>query len=190
MKQKDTDMIDLLRRATEKRFGHGVNTPSEFKRLEYEIERMTARSVSASTLMRMWGYITSDVKPNSTTLDVLAEYVGYQDFASFCQGGENDGSKVVTSEHLNIDIDLKPRDHVLLQWQPGRECLVRYLGKGQFVVERSERTKITPGDTFTCHLMVQGHPLYLDNLVHKSMPPRCYVCGQHRGVHYEVLKAD
>lgn len=187
----EKDSIAALRRAVERRLGHGVNSPSEFKRLSQAIEQQTGSTVSTSTLMRLWGYVSSNVKPNITTLDALAAYAGYSDYASLTDGAvQEDGSNEVMMPHLNVDEELRARDHVLLRWQPGRECLMRYMGNGQWVVERSERTKLAVGDTFTCHLIIQGHPLYLDNLVHKSMPPRCYVCGQRNGVQYEVLKAE
>lgn len=185
------DVIVTLRRAVEHRLGHGVSSPNQFKELGAEIERCTGRSVSVSTLMRLWGYVNSDVNPNVTTLDTLAAYAGFRDYASITTGFDDEnGSDDVMTGHINVDEELKARDHVMLRWQPGRECLVRYMGGGQWVVERSERTKLVVGDTFTCHLMVQGHPLYLDNLVHNSQGPRCYVCGQNHGVHYEVIKAD
>lgn len=184
------DVIVTLRRAVEHRLGHGVSSPNQFKELGKDIERCTGRKVSVSTLMRLWGYVSSDVKPNVTTLDTLATYAGYRDYASLATGLDENGSDEVLTGHINVDEELKSRDHVLLRWQPGRECLVRYMGGGQWVVVRSEGTKLAVGDTFTCHLMVQGHPLYLDNLVHGSQEPRCYVCGMNHGVHYEVIKAD
>ena len=190
MDHSDKDKIEALRHAVEQRLGHGVNTPSEFSRLSLEIEQRTGRTMSVSTLMRLWGYVSSQVKPNVTTLDVLAVYAGYRDYASFASGDEADGSDEVMTDHLDVDRELEERDHVLLRWRPGRECLVRYMGGGQWVVERSLHSKLAVGDTFTCHLIVQGHPLYLDNLVHQSMPPRCYVCGQKGGVQYEVLRTE
>lgn len=186
----ETDKMAALRLAVEQRFGHGVNSPSEFKRLSREIEQRTDRAISASTLMRVWGYVSSQVKPNLTTLNALAAYAGYLDYASLVSGADDDGSDEVLSAHLNVDRELQERDHVLLRWQPGRECLVRYMGGGQFVVERCEHTKLAVGDTFICHLIVQDHPLLLDNLVHGSMPPKCYVCGQKHGVQYEVQRAE
>ncbi len=186
----EKDSIAALRRAVERRLGHGVNSPSEFKRLSQAIEQQTGSTVSTSTLMRLWGYVSNQVKPNLTTLNALAAFAGYLDYASLVSGADDDGSDEVVTPHLNVDRELQERDHVLLHWQPGRECLMRYMGNGQWVVERSEHTKLAVGDTFTCHLIIQGHPLYLDNLVHKSMSPRCYVCGQRNGVQYEVLKAE
>lgn len=187
----NNDGMEALRGAVERRLGAGVSTPSEFKRLADDIKNDTGRKLSTSTLMRLWGYVKSDMRPNATTLNTLAVYAGYHDWDAFVAGDKcNDGSTTVISRHLNVDRELEERDHVVLRWPPGRKCLMRYMGAGQFVVERSERSKLRVGDTFTCHLIVEGHPLYLDNLVHEAEAPRCYICGQNNGVRFEVVKSE
>ena len=186
------EAIVALRRAVEKRLGSGVNTPSEFKQLESDIKRVAKKGISTSTLMRLWGYVAGETRPYTTTLDILANYAGWQDFAAFCEGGDgvNDesGSDDVLSERLSVDTDLAPRDHVLVRWSGDHEVLMRHLGGAQFVVERSHNSKLAVGDTFTCHLIIQGAPLYLDNLVHLNLPPRCYICGKNNGISYEVIE--
>ena len=139
--------------------------------------------------MRVWGYVSSTAHPSITTLNALAVYAGYHDYASFGEGGMT-GSADVVSSHINVDKDLTPRDHVLLRWSGNHEISVRYIGNGQFVVERSSNSKLAVGDTFTCHLIINDQPLYLDDLVHRSMPPRCYVCGKNHGVRFEIFHAD
>ena len=188
MKYQDKDKaIVVLRQAVEKRFGSGVSSPSEFKLLDCDIKRHTEKGISASTLMRIWGYVSGETRPYTTTLDILASYAGWKDFAAFCSGDDDHGSDDVLSPRISVLADLALRDHVLLRWSGNHEVLVRHLGNAQFVVERSENSKLSVGDTFTCHLIIQDEPLYLDNLVHHTMPPRCYVCGRNHGVHYEVM---
>ena len=109
--------------------------------------------------------------------------------AAFCSGDEDGGSDDVLSPRISVLTDLAPRDHVLLRWSGDHEILVRYLGGGQFVIERSENSKLSVGDTFNCHLIIEGHPAYFDNLVHQNEPIRCYACGSNHGVHYEVMPA-
>ena len=187
----NNDEVQALRDAVEQRLGAGVSTPSEFKRLADNIKKETRRGLSVSTLMRLWGYVKSDMTPNTTTLNTLAVYAGYHDWEAFVAGDRGDNvSETVLSRHLYVDRELEERDHVVLRWSPGRECLVRYLGAGQFVVERSVRSKLCVGDTFTCHLIVEGHRLYLNNLVHEAEAAHCYVCGLINGIHFEVLKAE
>lgn len=188
MKFQDKDeAIVALRQAVETRFGSSVNTPSEFKLLDRDIKRLTEKSVSTSTLMRIWGYVSGETRPYTTTLDILASYAGWKDFAAFCSGDDDDGSDDVLAPRISVLTDLAPRDHVLLRWSGDHEILVRYLGGGQFVIERSENSKLSVGDTFNCHLIIEGHPAYFDNLVHQNEPIRCYACGSNHGVHYEVM---
>ena len=139
--------------------------------------------------MRIWGYVSSTSRPSITTLNALAVYAGYRDFASF-DDVDVTGSADVVSSHINVDRDLTPRDHLLLRWSGNHVILTRYIGNGQFVVERSEHSKLAVGDTFTCHLIINDQPLYLDDLVHGSMPPRCYMCGKNHGVRYEIFHTD
>ena len=56
----------------------------------------------------------------------------------------------------------------------------------------SERTRLQPGDTFLCNLIIEGEPLYLDQLrqagnVQQNTTPKSYVCGMDTGVWYEFL---
>lgn len=181
--------IMALKRAAHNKLGHTLTAPKDFALLAGSIEETTGQTVSPSTLMRLWDYVGSDVKPRISTLNALAVYVGSSDFAAFCEG-KNDSSDDVLGDHLEVLKQLHERDHLLLRWEPGRKVLVRHLGNAQFVVERVEMSKLQVGDTFTCHLVIAGEPLYLDNLVHGDMAPRRYVCGRHGGVTFEVLRAE
>lgn len=181
--------IAALKQAVQQKVGFNLNSPKDFALLAGSIEEATGQTVSPSTLMRLWDYVGSDVKPRISTLNALAAYVGSSDFAAFCEG-KNDSSDDVLGDHLEVLKQLHERDHLLLRWEPGRKVLVRHLGNAQFVVERVEMSKLQVGDTFTCHLVIAGEPLYLDNLVHGDMAPRRYVCGRHGGVTFEVLRAE
>ena len=183
------DAIMALKRAAHDRLGHTLTAPKDFALLSGSIEETTGLKVSASTLMRLWDYVGSDVKPRISTLNAVAAYVGCSDFAAFCDG-KNDSSDDVLGDYLDVLKQLHERDHLLLRWEPGRVMLARHLGNAQFVVERVEMSKLQVGDTFSCHLVIAGQPLYLDNLVHAADPPRRYACGRHGGVTFEVIPSE
>jgi len=73
-------------------------------------------------------------------------------------------------------------------WQPDRTCDVKYLGEQQFVVVASENTQLREGDTFECSLIIEGEPLYLDNLKQGELPAIAYVCGKKTGVFFEYKR--
>ncbi len=183
------EKVAALRELVERRFGAGVNTPAEFNRLNDDIGARIGVSLSVSTLMRVWGYVASAARPNASTLNTLARYAGYRDFKQFVvnSGTDRDASEDVVSPRISVLEELAVRDRVRITWQPDRECVVRYLGGGQFVVELAQATKLHPGDTFTCALIIDGEPLYLDNLVRAGNAPVAFVCGKRGGVRFEKL---
>ena len=83
--------------------------------------------------------------------------------------------------------DLALGDSIRLTWQPDRVCDIEYLGDLTFKVIASENTRLQPGDTFECSLIVEGEPLYLDNLIQGQQKPTAYVCGKKAGVLFEKI---
>lgn len=64
----------------------------------------------------------------------------------------------------------------------------RHKGNCQFEIMEAKNTKLSVGDTFRCHLMLQHEPLYLDEVVHLGQPAVVYVAGQRDGVVVEVCE--
>ncbi len=171
-----------------------MNTPRDFEWLSAELNTLPGLKVSTMTLKRLWGYLPGTTRPRQYTLDCLARYLGYRDYGHFCDHEQDkEGevpSNVVVSKRLDVVRELAVRDRVMLSWKPGRQCTVRYLGGSQFVVETAERTRLQAGNTFTCGLMMENEPLYLDNLIQQGRPPVGYVCGNDGGIHFEVFKVE
>ncbi|MBQ7690919.1 MAG: hypothetical protein IJT30_07015 [Muribaculaceae bacterium] len=188
MNEKE-EYVSALRAAVEQCFQAGVNSPVEFQRLSRGIGERTGVTVSASTLMRVWGYLATSSRPSKSSLNTLARYVGCRDFGHFVDSltANRDSSDDVLSPRISVAEDLAVRDRLRITWQPGRVCVVRYLGNLQFVVEQAQVTKLRPGDTFSCALIIEGEPLYLNNMVRSGEPPVAYVCGKRTGVSFEKL---
>ena len=70
--------------AVERKVERQMLTPKDFQWLEKRMFEDIHERVSASTLMRLWGYRSGGV-PRQTTLDVLARFVGYEDYVQFCR---------------------------------------------------------------------------------------------------------
>lgn len=171
-----------------------MKTPRDFDWLSDEMRVKRGETVSANTLKRLWGYLPTNVKPREYTLDCLSRFIGYRDFAHFLEQGRNlaneeSSSEAVVGKKVNVSQELAVRDRVLLTWSPGRTCTVRHLGKDLFVVEKSERTRLQAGNTFRCGLIIEGEPLYIDDLVQEGCTPIAYVCGKVSGIHFKVIKA-
>lgn len=65
-------------------------TPKDFDFLSESIFEEIHTRISPSTLKRIWGYLQNDNTPRSTSLNILANYVGYDDWDSFMASAEKE----------------------------------------------------------------------------------------------------
>ena len=182
-------MTEKLCKEIEAALNRQLQTPKDF---EYLRERIYARLhvlVSRTTLMRIWGYIEKDVQPRVSTLNILSQFLGYKDWESFQENAmlpKEQQSNPIMSRKLSVS-ELVRGDRLRLSWQPERICDIEYLGELTFRVVASENTRLHVGDTFQCSLIIEGEPLYIDNLKQGNHPPTAYVCGKKSGVYFEFL---
>ena len=183
--------IDALRQAVEAALGRSLSTAKDFDQLSERIFARTGELVSRNTLRRIWGRIGGEVMPRPSTLSILARFLGYADYKAFCTGtkdsGEADSSSPFFGRRLSVIDGLTRGDKIRLMWKPGRVCDVQYNGSLHFSVVSSENTRLKPGDTFLCGIIIEGQPLYLDQLQQGSNPPTAYICGKQGGVMFEYL---
>ena len=94
--------IQLLREKVEQKAGRKMMTPKDFDFLSESIFEEIHTRISPSTLKRIWGYLQNDNTPRSTSLNILANYVGYDDWDSFMASAEK--------EHVILPEEPEPSD--------------------------------------------------------------------------------
>lgn len=77
--------IKKLCRAVETAVGKKMHTPRDFETLSETIFDKLHQNISPSTLKRIWGYLPSSITPRLSSIDLLAQFVGYDDFDAFAQ---------------------------------------------------------------------------------------------------------
>lgn len=180
---------ETLLQQIEQVLGRPVRTPQDFSFLSESIYERTHATVSVSTIKRLYGYVTSEGSLRRSTLDILSRFVGYQNWAVFCR---RDMAMLVESNPIlteSMSADELCEDDVLrVTWPPNRECYFRCTAPHEFVVERSLNSKLSPGDTFRCHLFVMGEALYLENVCMQGAAPVPYVCGRNNGIGFSLVQ--
>lgn len=189
----DKEKIAALCKATEDALGRSPQTPKDFDLLSERIFARTGEMVSRNTLRRIWGRMDDEHEPRHNTLSILARFIGYADIEAFVSKSAMtdrgvDSSSPFFGRRLSVIDGLTRGDKLRLTWHPGRVCDVMYNGSQHFRVIASEKTKLKPDDTFLCSLVIEGQPLYLDQLQHGDNPPMTYICGKMGGVRFEHLK--
>ena len=181
--------VAVLRDRVSEKVGLALNTHNQFLKLVIEIERALHEHISESTLERIWSYSTRQHEMVSQrSLDVLAKYVGYQDWGAFCAylREESGVESAMFCQNMLSANDLKVGDRLRIGWQPNRVCIIRYLGDYRFVAEETLNSSMKPGDRFVCLQFQKGHELYLDDFQRAGEEPsgeNCrYAVGQEHGL--------
>ena len=180
---------ELLKKEVERVMGRQLKEARDFEELSNLLLSHTHERLSPTTLKRLWGYLPhEEVQTRRHTFDVLARLVGFHDYEDFCARAEglNDVQSGILAEASISTEGMRRGQRMVITWRPDRKIVVRHLGGSQFEIVEAENTKLSVGDTFRCHLMIQHEPLYLDDVVHLGRPAMVYVAGQRDGVFVKV----
>ena len=96
-----------------------MRTPKDFDFLSEQIFEKEHQTVSPTTLKRMWGYLSETATPRLSTLNILSQFIGYDDWDSFCKS-ESTEQPFEESEEINETIEQEPESqiHDSRRWQP------------------------------------------------------------------------
>lgn len=176
--------IAFLLQEVEKKYGRKVCTSTDFESLSVVIERDINEYISASTLKRMWGYVSLRPAPRVATLDVLSRFCGYASFSHFREQlktlpGTESG---FFSTNCISSADLADGEMVLIGWAPNRLVTLQYLGDDRFMVAESQNAKLQVGDIFRASQFLLGYPLFIDHIDRMGGPTPAYVAGKTSGL--------
>lgn len=181
----NSPQLVALRTAVEKRFGHPIESRSDFTLLAYDIERVTNDHIAENTLRRLWGRISGYDTVFRRTLDVICKYIGYEQWNMFCTFLNNEENKEssIVKQGMSIKVEeLEPGDRIRIGWLPDRMCIVEFIGGRTFKAIDAVNSTLQIGDTFECSLMLKNYPLFVDNLVHGGEHCSRYSMGLSSGL--------
>ena len=190
---EQTTEIQRLRQRVEATAGFAPNSPKEFLKLADEIFLRLGVMLSPTTLKRIWGYLDCASDPRSSTLDILARFVGYSSWEAFIENNESVSvamtSNLILQRHFNA-CDLEVGDRLQLAWLPDHGFTVKALGGNRFEVVDTVRSTLAVGDVFSCNVFIEGEPLYVDHLTHDRYTDISYVAGKHGGIRFQLLDQE
>lgn len=187
----NSERVAALCLAIEQKLKHRVLSPADFDWLADKIERVTHQHVGVSTLKRIWGYIADkgeDHLPGIATVRILTVVAGFSSYEAFIDSltDEDIQSEEYSGEALRCKT-LPVGAVISLEWKPDRQCRMRHLGNCRFEVIASVNAKIRMGDVATCHQVVAGVPLCLENICRQGeKKPLSYIAGSRTGVRFTI----
>jgi hypothetical protein len=85
---KEEILIEQCKKLIETKLAWGESenwSNQDFEELSEDIKRVTSVNLSTTTLKRIWGKLKYESAPTNTTLNTLAQFVGYENWRSFRQ---------------------------------------------------------------------------------------------------------
>lgn len=184
----DKPEIEQLLRSVERQYGKVLSTTTDFEVFSLHLKRTNGKELSASTLKRLWGYVSDDHQPRTSTLDILSQYAGhdtFRDFIAWLKENTTDNSEYLDM-HQIISPRLSPGDRIRIGWSPDRLLLLTYLGNNSFEVLEAENSKIHVGDQFAVGCFIQGQPLIIPYIIRNGQHTPPFLAGREGGL--TVLK--
>lgn len=176
--------LEALVDITNSNLGYVPTTPSDFNELSRIIHQKTGRSISLSSIKRIWGYVRYEGFPSLNTLNTLAMYNEFKDWETFMTGKSykfGDDSAFLIDSTVNAS-ELRPGDKLLLSWGDEKSCEIECISDMRFRVNTSNNIKLKPNDTFSFHTLCISHPIYICDIQRGDIHIPAYIGARKGGL--------
>lgn len=174
-------IIDCINDRFGQHFGRRIDRAADFYVLSQHIFEVTHQQLSVNTLKRLFGRIQG-VKATVTTLNIIANYLGYEDYAVLCKSlfsvnsGFNVPSGVVYPSELTTGTLLEVTYH------PDRLLRLEVMDDHRLRVIAAHNTKLLTGDLLTVPLIELHRPFVARSVERKGQQLPSYTGGISGGV--------
>lgn len=176
-------VTDLLKQKSDKEFR--ISGDCEF--LSLDIESVTGEHIGVNTLKRLLGFIADEREPRISTLDVIARYLGFENWEVLSiYDNRSNSSFESSSEEIRVS-DLPMGQHIQISYLPDRQVEVVYLGANRFRVQESINSKLRAGDELTANHIVQDYPLLVSDVLREGQSLGSFTAGKAQGIRFKIL---
>lgn len=111
------------------------------------IQEATGQTLGTTTLKRMMGFVNGPASSRPSSLDIIAQYLGYPDYNLLAKdlGEDTEISDFRPVESID-SIDLEIGEQIQITYQPNRLLVLTYIGENKYVVNESRGSKLLKGD--------------------------------------------
>lgn len=177
------EIVELLR-LVEQKYNKPLSTTTDFDEFSLNLKQKGIGLLSTSTLKRLWGYVNDEHKPRMQTLNLLARYVGYDHFSSFCvwlKSSTAYNSSFFSTKQILMR-ELSPGSELEIGWSPNRYLRLLYKGEALFEILEAKQSKLHRGDCFEAACFLMGQPLSLPYVLRGGVRTSPFIAGRNGGL--------
>ncbi len=177
-------ITDLL----SKQCGRELTTPNDCTMLTLDIESRTGEHVGVNTLKRLLGFIDDEREPRITTLNIIARYLGHNDWEALKLLDDEAGNSYFNESMTELHAaQLKPGAMIEITYLPNRRVVIKFLGDNSFTVMESENGKLRVGDSLRLDHIVRGYPLLVSEVVRDGTSLGTFTAGKAQGINFKIV---
>ena len=177
------EIVELLV-LVEQKYGKKLQTTTDFDEFSFHFKQQTKENISTSTLKRLWGYVNDSHTPRQHTLNLLAKYIGHEDFIQFrlwLKSSEVYNSSFFSTKQLQTK-ELTPGQEIEIGWSPNRYLRLRYQGESEYLIMEAVQSKLQAGDRFEATTFLMGEPLFLPYILRNGNRTSPFIAGRNGGL--------
>ena len=171
-----------IQKKLEAKLGKEIRLSADCMTLALDIEQVTHQHIGVNTLKRLLGFIHDERKPRVSTLDIVANYLGYNNWDTLIDAEEASNSDFQMADG-GIDISQLPiHSKVQIEYYPNRKVIMEYQGDFIFQVISSENSKLQVNDVIEVHHIIPSFPLIVSNVNRNGKPLGLFTAGKASGL--------
>ena len=176
-------ITELLREKS----GNEIRLSRDCELLALDVESVTGEHIGVNTMKRLLGFIADEREPRTSTLDIIARYLGYDEWEALrlIDANSSNSSFDVRDEYLACYLEIGQR--ALISYPPNRTLTIENQGENHFIVLESENSKLQKGDQLTLTHLVRGYPLLVADVMREGRSLGAFTAGKAQGIDFELL---
>jgi hypothetical protein len=169
--------------------GNQLSLPFQLELLAGEILASTGKSISVNTLKRLLGELP-DVNTSTSTLNIIAEYLGFRDWNALEKVSENGNSQIAELDDTVFPSRLDVGTLFEITYEPRRRLLLKVGDDKRCIVEQYNGSKLAYGDVLSIAEVTVGSSLVVSVVERDGKQLGRYMGGIEGGVKSITFKHD
>jgi hypothetical protein len=173
---------EFLKIRIEMRFGKSIRYSKDCETLAASISKHCGEKISATTMMRLFGLMKTDSKPRLYTLDLVAQFAGFDSWEAAIKDDYLSEQSSIDQINSLIISSLPIQQKIHITYSPDRMLKLNYLGSMDFEVKEVQNSKLQVGDIIKVLRLECSFPFVCENVTRQGKDLGKYVGGKEGGI--------
>lgn len=175
-----------IKQLLKEKSGHEIRLSRDCELLALDIESVTSEHIGVNTIKRLLGFIADERTTRTSTLDVIAHYLGFANWEDLRLADENYSNSAFDDRDEFLAGSLEIGQKVIISYPPNRTIIIENLGDNHFRVIESENSKLLKGDLLTLTHIIRHYPLLVSEVIRDDQNLGPFTAGKTQGINFEL----